>query len=54
MNYTELVHNLIATACYSDKDEKTMALHSDTESIYEEEKLDMRDLLKGVNREVRE
>ena len=50
MNYTELVHNLIATACNSDKDEKHLALYSDTdtESIHEEEKLDMIDLLDGV------
>ena len=54
MNYTELVHNLIATACHSEKDEQHPALFSDTESMYEEEKLDMRDLLKGVNRESRE
>ncbi len=37
MNYIELVHNLIATACHSDKDESHMALYSDTESMQEEE-----------------
>ena len=49
MNYTELVHNLIATACHSAKDEKHLAFYSDTESIYEEEKLDLKDLLHGVH-----
>ena len=50
MNYIELVHNLIATACHSDKDEKHLALYSDTDSNYEEEKLDINELLHGVHR----
>jgi hypothetical protein len=54
MNYTELVHNLIATACHSDKDEKYPALDSETESMYEEEKLDVNELLQGVHGELRE
>ena len=54
MNYIELVHNLIATACHSDKDEKLLSLYSDSESIYEEEKLDMMDLLNGVHEVLRD
>ena len=54
MNYTELVHNLIATACHSEKDEQHAALFSDTESMYEEEKLDMKELLHGVHGVLRE
>ena len=54
MNYTELVHNLIATACHSDKDESHMALYSDTESMQEEEKLDINELLQGVHKVLRD
>ena len=41
MNYTELVHNLIATGCHSKGDEYHLALYSETESMYEEEMLDI-------------
>jgi hypothetical protein len=54
MNYIELVHNLIATACHSDKDESHMALYSDTESMQEEEKLDVNELLQGVHKVLRD
>lgn len=55
MNYTELVHNLIATACREEnEDGNPLAYYSDTESLYEEEKtLDMVSLLRGVHDDLR-